>query len=732
MLERRKLNEPDVRLIEFIKKENPSITARELKDKLLRYSPANANVDVSTIYRTMSRDLDFTFKRLHRPSGDRFTPENMRYTQAYLDFCQTKRPHQIKFMDESGFKLVTANRNYGHSQKGEQCIEIGRFIPGANLTLNFLIGLDCVLYYNFVDGPSNSERYLNFWHEASLTQDCYDRPTFFPGDLIIVDNCAIHHHQSERILNNFFNMQDVPERSSGSRCTNHDLSALLTRNVKLTKTRNTENEKKSTKPRLPITFTILKDICQFLRKGYYTPYVDILLEAACVTAYFGFLRCGEFTVLNSFDSECNVCIEDIRFLKDKVTIYLKASKTDQVREGVDIHLFASGASVCPVLSLEHCMEFRNRKFKETVQCPALNSTDFMERINLTGYHYLDNVTFRCKQGYNISDPSTLTCQANGNQSTGQWNSNQPTCEPLPCPFLKIPEHSNHSKEETSNVFTTGKKLYFGCVKGYYLNGNNGIECKATDGQTLPEWNLPLPVCHAVLCKYPNVTDNLKWYPNNTHYRFLDTITFSCLDDLLLENSSNNIWKCDADETNLKRGKWKGEIPACQAKETLDQSSSNVGAIGGGIGAVVFVMVLVIIMIVIILKRRTNAPKMKEEVSHKELDNSHIYSDIQKRVSEVETRTTKNITNNMYYNEASEEQDNGGYYAFSVGSQLPKGAIEVKDFYNYVEIGRGKEGEIEKQFLNLKSGLQKSTEAALKPQNRLKNKYKDMYACKYIQ
>ncbi|CAC5414502.1 unnamed protein product [Mytilus coruscus] len=110
-----------------------------------------------------------------------------------------------------------------------------------------------------------------------------------------------------------------------------------------------KNEKKSTKPRLPITFTILKDICQFLRKGYYTPYVDILLEAACVTAYFGFLRCGEFTVLHSFDSECNVSIEDIRFLKDKVTFHLKASKTDPFREGVDIHLFASGASVCPVL-----------------------------------------------------------------------------------------------------------------------------------------------------------------------------------------------------------------------------------------------------------------------------------------------------------------------------------------------------------------------------------------------
>ncbi|XP_063404516.1 uncharacterized protein LOC134687981 [Mytilus trossulus] len=261
-------------------------------------------------------------------------------------------------------------------------------------------------------------------------------------------------------------LEDVPERSAGSRCTSHDLSALLTRNVELTnsvscllktsiapRTRTQyecgysayatflrmtgviwlnsdmpplteeslihfathcfknlhlkcstikmyicgirykylengktsifsgssdklyrldalyrgikKNEKKSTKPRLPITFTILKDICQLLRKGYYTPYIDILLEAACVTAYFGFLRCGEFTVLHSFDSECNVSIEDIRFLKDKVTFHLKASKTDPFREGVDIHLFASGVSVCPVLSLERYMDYRSRKFKDS-------------------------------------------------------------------------------------------------------------------------------------------------------------------------------------------------------------------------------------------------------------------------------------------------------------------------------------------------------------------------------
>ena len=39
---------------------------------------------------------------------------------------------------------------------------------------------------------------------------------------------------------------------------------------------------------------------------------------------------------------------------------MKASKTDPFREGVDIPLFSAEASVCPVISLEQYVEFRNK------------------------------------------------------------------------------------------------------------------------------------------------------------------------------------------------------------------------------------------------------------------------------------------------------------------------------------------------------------------------------------
>jgi hypothetical protein len=63
-----------------------------------------------------------------------------------------------------------------------------------------------------------------------------------------------------------------------------------------------------------------------------------------------------------------------------VTLHLKASKTDPFREGVDIHLFSSGASVCPVISLDRYVEFRNKTFERnntlhfgSTACTMVNS-----------------------------------------------------------------------------------------------------------------------------------------------------------------------------------------------------------------------------------------------------------------------------------------------------------------------------------------------------------------------
>jgi hypothetical protein len=81
-----------------------------------------------------------------------------------------------------------------------------------------------------------------------------------------------------------------------------------------------KSEVKNTRERLPITYDILLAICSHLQKGIFSVYTDILIETASIIAYFGFLRCGEFTVNIEFDTECNLCLEDIRFVDDSAVL----------------------------------------------------------------------------------------------------------------------------------------------------------------------------------------------------------------------------------------------------------------------------------------------------------------------------------------------------------------------------------------------------------------------------
>ena len=45
-----------------------------------------------------------------------------------------------------------------------------------------------------------------------------------------------------------------------------------------------------------------------------------------------------------------------------------------------------------------------------------------------------------------------------------------------------------------------------------------------------------------------------------------------------------------------------------------------------------------------------------------------------------------------------EPEDGTYYDFSEGLQMSKTAVSIKDFYTYVENGRGKGGKLETEFL----------------------------------
>ena len=186
-----KLQYTDLENITCLKTERPFLTHAEVPDKLKEN--ANISIDVSTVCRTVKRKPDpveWTRKRLVTPAGERFTDRNMAYTQVFIDVLNNINPERLKFFDESGLQLPGCCKPvYGHSRKGEIAVEVHRGQKTPNLTLNLLICVSGVSYANILDWASNTDTFLNFFHEALYSTDNNGNPCLNPGDIVVVDNC---------------------------------------------------------------------------------------------------------------------------------------------------------------------------------------------------------------------------------------------------------------------------------------------------------------------------------------------------------------------------------------------------------------------------------------------------------------------------------------------------------------------------------------------------------------
>ena len=120
-----------------------------------------------------------------------------------------------------------------------------------------------------------------------------------------------------------------------------------------------KSQDNSTTKRLPITIDILNSLLTFLetKRGIYE---SRMFMAACTLAFFGFLRCGEFTTKNShtFDPQTDLCLGDISMSKSSFNLQLKDSKTDIFRKGITIPYYATGKLACPVRLMKNHIDSR--------------------------------------------------------------------------------------------------------------------------------------------------------------------------------------------------------------------------------------------------------------------------------------------------------------------------------------------------------------------------------------
>ncbi|CAC5398823.1 unnamed protein product [Mytilus coruscus] len=109
-----------------------------------------------------------------------------------------------------------------------------------------------------------------------------------------------------------------------------------------------------------------------------------MLETVCTVGFYGFMRCGEFTVLkaNQFDPSVNLCIGDIVFHKEMIVLKLKQSKTDPFRKGIYIQLHRVQNQVCPYKVLVNYCKVRESLKPSLPSNPLFISQNFesLERM----------------------------------------------------------------------------------------------------------------------------------------------------------------------------------------------------------------------------------------------------------------------------------------------------------------------------------------------------------------
>ena len=117
------------------------------------------------------------------------------------------------------------------------------------------------------------------------------------------------------------------------------------------------------KEHLPITPAILLRLREVWGSKATDP-TNIMLWAACCTAFFGFLRSGEITTpsLKEYEANVHLSVGDISLDSTQnptvAQVRIKASKTDPFHQGISIFLGRTDTPLCPIAALTAYMAIR--------------------------------------------------------------------------------------------------------------------------------------------------------------------------------------------------------------------------------------------------------------------------------------------------------------------------------------------------------------------------------------
>ena len=158
-----------------------------------------------------------------------------------------------------------------------------------------------------------------------------------------------------------------------------------------------------------------------------------MLWAACCLGFFGFLRSGEFTSpSNDYDPSWHLSVKGLTVDSTEnptmLQITIKGSKTDQLRQGINIVVGKTGSHICPVKSVLAYMACRGFKpgplFCHKDGSP-LTIQQLVDRLRAT----LSHAGVECSgfSGHSFRISAAMTAAAKGVadliiQTLGRWKS----------------------------------------------------------------------------------------------------------------------------------------------------------------------------------------------------------------------------------------------------------------------------------------------------------------------
>ena len=181
------------------------------------------------------------------------------------------------------------------------------------------------------------------------------------------------------------------------------------------------------------------------------------------------------------------------------------------------------------------------------ECPQTSEIISNGHANSTQTTYGSVISYKCDEGYQLSNKAVRKCEANGN-----WDVPIPTCQVVKCPSLTVSMGSLSSFNRNY-----GAVVKIECLSNYQLIGSKERKCQA-DGS----WSGETSRCEKVLCQLPDSIPNSKLSIVNE-----TTIQISCYKDFGLRGS--NFRFCD------KSGNWYPEAPKCVPLNCEDRSQMKV-------------------------------------------------------------------------------------------------------------------------------------------------------------